>query len=360
MRNNLFKIYCFVIFSFVLIQTVKADPRNVLIEYVTGTWCGNCPCGHQTLNTISSQYPQTIIIAYHAFSNDPFRNFNGNNIVSLMGFFGTPTADIDRSHFLGNSNYPLWISTAQSRYNSFPESRVRISITSKSYNETTRELNLNINSTALENLTGQFKINFVITENNLIYEQNYYSQCGTPGYVQEYIHNHVARNMINGATGENLNSGNNWNANQTFTNNLTTYIDQQWNPENCKAVIFVYKEESALNASAIQQAIEAGVTGTTGINIHSGSNPEGFNLSQNYPNPFNPTTSIKFSIPKDGIVKFNIYDILGREVQNYINGFLQKGSYNVEINGTGLSGGIYFYRLETGGLSQTKRMLLVK
>ena len=335
-------------------------PKNLLIEYVTGTWCGNCPCGHQTLGNISSQYPQTVVIAYHAFSDDPFRNFNGNNIVSLMGFSGTPTADIDRKHFLGNSNYPLWISSAQNIYNSTPDSRVNIEIISKSYNESTRELNLNINSTALENLTGQYKINIVITENNLNYRQNYYASCGTPGYVMNYDHDNVARNMVNGATGENLNTGSTWNSNQTFTKMVSTVIDGQWNAENCKVVIFVYKEGTTLALSDVEQVIQDNVSGTTGVSGLSSKMPDGYRLYQNLPNPFNPSTTISYEIPTSGNVNLKVYNITGSEIASLINGRQDAGKYSIDFNGGNLSTGIYFYRLVVNNYSKTRKMLLIK
>jgi hypothetical protein len=346
--------------SFVSFTNSFSLPKNALIEYVTGTWCGNCPCGHQTLSTINSQYPQTIAIAYHAFSNDPYRNFNGNEIVSLLGLVSTPTADIDRKHFLGNSNYPLWISSAQNVYNASPDSKVDIAITSKFYNSNTRELIVNINSTAMENLTGQYKINVVITEDNLISPQNFYSNCGTPGYVNNYEHDNVARNMVNGATGENLNSGNVWNSNQTIPKNIVTTIDPQWNADNCKIVIFVYKEGTTLNQSEIHQAIQDNVTGTIGVSGNSSKMPEGYILYQNLPNPFNPSTVISYELPVSGNVNLKVYDINGREMASLVNGRQDAGKYSYEFNGGNLSTGVYFYRLVSNNYAKARRMLLLK
>ena len=125
-------------------------------------------------------------------------------------------------------------------------------------------------------------------------------------------------------------------------------------------MIFVYKQESVLNQSKVQQAIQESVTGTTGINLNNSSTPSGYELSQNYPNPFNPSTNIKFSIPSDGNVSFKIYDLNGREVEGYVNGFLQRGSYNVEFDGSGFASGIYFYELRTDNFTDRKKMILLK
>jgi len=89
--------------------------------------------------------------------------------------------------------------------------------------------------------------------------------------------------------------------------------------------------------------------------------PNYYSLSQNYPNPFNPTTTIKFGLPKAGNVKLVVFDILGREVATLINNeFRDVGTYTVNFDASALSSGVYFYRLESGDFSQTKKMLLVK
>ncbi|MCX6164402.1 MAG: T9SS type A sorting domain-containing protein, partial [Ignavibacteriae bacterium] len=85
-----------------------------------------------------------------------------------------------------------------------------------------------------------------------------------------------------------------------------------------------------------------------------------FKLEQNYPNPFNPYTSIKFSVPKDGNVLFKVYDISGKEVSNYFNGYLKAGMYTMQFDGSSLASGVYFYKLSTKDFSDVKRMLLVK
>jgi hypothetical protein len=85
-----------------------------------------------------------------------------------------------------------------------------------------------------------------------------------------------------------------------------------------------------------------------------------FSLSQNYPNPFNPTTIIDFVIPKSSNVKLSVYDILGNEVAILINGYVNAGKYGREFDGSNLSSGLYFYKLEANGFTETKKMLLVK
>ena len=88
--------------------------------------------------------------------------------------------------------------------------------------------------------------------------------------------------------------------------------------------------------------------------------PGTFVLSQNYPNPFNPTTTINYSLPKAGNVTIMIYDILGREIRTLVNEEKTAGNYTVQFNGSNLSSGIYFYRMQSGSFSQTKKLILLK
>jgi hypothetical protein len=85
-----------------------------------------------------------------------------------------------------------------------------------------------------------------------------------------------------------------------------------------------------------------------------------FKLSQNYPNPFNPMTTIEFSLPKAGNVTLKVYDALGKEVATLLDGFKTAQSYRVDFDASSLASGVYFYTLNTGNFSQTKKMVLMK
>jgi subtilisin-like proprotein convertase family protein len=88
--------------------------------------------------------------------------------------------------------------------------------------------------------------------------------------------------------------------------------------------------------------------------------PSVYSLKQNFPNPFNPVTKISFDIPKQGFVSLRIYDVLGREVRTLVNEVKTPGSYSVDFNASELSTGVYFYRLETNGFSDIKKLMLIK
>ncbi len=88
--------------------------------------------------------------------------------------------------------------------------------------------------------------------------------------------------------------------------------------------------------------------------------PASFALHQNHPNPFNPTTNITYTLQNDDKVRLAVYDLLGREVLVLVNETQAAGSHEVTFSGSGLSSGIYFYKLQTTEGSITKKMLLAK
>ena len=88
--------------------------------------------------------------------------------------------------------------------------------------------------------------------------------------------------------------------------------------------------------------------------------PSDYTLGQNYPNPYNPATSIAYQIPRSGFVTLRIFDVVGRELVSLINMQQPPGHYTVAFDASGLTGGIYFYRIEVNGYLSTKKMVLIK
>jgi hypothetical protein len=94
--------------------------------------------------------------------------------------------------------------------------------------------------------------------------------------------------------------------------------------------------------------------------------PTTFALLQNYPNPFNPATAIRFEIPgtvqgmEGSTVSLAVYDLLGREVALLVNEKKAPGRYEVRFDASGLSSGVYLYRLSAGNYVQSRKMLLLR
>ncbi|MCH8556796.1 MAG: T9SS type A sorting domain-containing protein [Balneolia bacterium] len=93
---------------------------------------------------------------------------------------------------------------------------------------------------------------------------------------------------------------------------------------------------------------------------HPIETPDEFYLAQNYPNPFNPTTLIRYSLPEASAVRLEVYNSMGQRVSVVINGSFPAGEHAARFDGTQLSSGIYFYRLEAGNQVLTRKMTLIK
>ena len=109
-------------------------------------------------------------------------------------------------------------------------------------------------------------------------------------------------------------------------------------------------DASSIMPKAVRQEIGLGEN----INVTE------YDLSQNYPNPFNPSTTIRYAIPKDGMVTLKIYDILGREIKTLVNEYKTKGLYEVNFDASSLASGMYIYEISSGDYKASKKMTLIK
>jgi hypothetical protein len=136
--------------------------------------------------------------------------------------------------------------------------------------------------------------------------------------------------------------------------------------DNNKRILYV---QIKANTDSLYQIIaEGAILNITDQNL---AYPQEYILEQNYPNPFNASTKIKFTIPSSTAtslergkqsqkVILKIYDILSNEVATLVNEEKSTGTYEVSFDATNLPSGVYFYKLQTGDFTQTKKMVLLK
>ncbi len=98
----------------------------------------------------------------------------------------------------------------------------------------------------------------------------------------------------------------------------------------------------------------------TAIDDNNGIMARSYNLMQNYPNPFNPTTTIEYTLAKSGRVTINIFNVVGQKVKTVLNERQVHGTHKVAFDGSELSSGIYFYRIQAGSFTKTMKMILMK
>ena len=88
--------------------------------------------------------------------------------------------------------------------------------------------------------------------------------------------------------------------------------------------------------------------------------PSGYTLAQNYPNPFNPETEIAFGLPEAAVVRLKVYNVLGQEVAELVNGTMEAGHHRVTWNASDLPSGVYFYCIKSNEFTATRRMVLMR
>src|ERR1035437_257779 len=127
---------------------------------------------------------------------------------------------------------------------------------------------------------------------------------------------------------------------------------------NVSIQIWFNHHQDALTFHGVN-SVDVEYTTITGVTSELFNNLS-FNLQQNYPNPFNPTTTINYSLAKEGNVKLTVYDAIGSKVATIVNEYKPAGNYSVNFNATELPSGTYYYKIEAGQFSQIKKMILLK
>jgi hypothetical protein len=123
-----------------------------------------------------------------------------------------------------------------------------------------------------------------------------------------------------------------------------------------------YYKISATDTSGTEwkESPPTGPVTVTAVDEKHDVSPSVTKLMQNYPNPFNPTTSIPFTLAKAGRVTINIYNVAGAKVATLFDEHTQPGAYKVHFNAHGLASGVYFYKMQTPDVVQTRKMIILK
>jgi archaellum component FlaG (FlaF/FlaG flagellin family) len=194
--------------------------------------------------------PNAIMIGYHGPANgsDPYSYFTGNSIIEMFNVPFWPSGAVDRTGAPGDRN--SWASVMNNR-NSIPAT-VGIDVT-RIFNPNTGLINANVTVTALENLTGEYRMTMILLEDGLVHSQAGNSSC--PGN-SNYVHNHVVRAILNGETGEDLNGGAAWNSGEQISKNIQYIAQSNIVADNSHLVVLVNKVQEEFYNSEIQQAVK--------------------------------------------------------------------------------------------------------
>ncbi len=252
----------------VIEQMPPPTDRKILIEEFSGGNCAACPNGAAQIEAMAELYGDQIV-AVTMHSNDiPFigSNVDGSKydlrtetsdevLTYLGGVAGIPAAVFNRTKFEGEARMTVgspgtWPSFIDKEFNKEPIVKLNTNLT---YDNTTRELTIDVEVIPLVNQTGDFRIGALITESHIIDKQN------NNGTIQDdYEHNHILRKYLTEIQGDPLTSSFETNAAITKQFNYTLPAEDNglWTAENCNVVIFVAETNSSDGTIQILQADE--------------------------------------------------------------------------------------------------------
>ena len=249
--------------------------RKVLVEDYTGHRCGNCPRAAEVLKNLEGLHPGKIIpLAVHCtnFANpnatypDDFRTAEGtdyDNVLGVSASVGLPSGLVNRFGF-GSSDFvkseTMWETSAVAFLTQEADFKIMITNT---FNSTNNSLSSEIKVTALKEITGQYNLVALITEDSIIgpqYDQSL-DPALYPGQInQNYIFKHVLRTSLNTAWGDQILNGT-MAKNQVITKNYSQVLSAAYVPKNCHLIAYVYDSStSSLKRYEVMQVEEAHVT----------------------------------------------------------------------------------------------------
>ncbi len=338
---------------------IDADPI-VLMEEGTGTWCGYCPYGADSVKAVINRNPGRVVaIAYHNgdVMETPFTAIWGDQI----GLTGYPQASINRYKFDGEAA----IATNRNKWASYAEyllannrSPVSIRVASSFYNPANKEITMDVEVTFHQSLTREVRLSIAQNQNKLSWIQTFYPASGGSTKLNPYEHNHVLKQLVPDEWGVMINSpGAPVQANSKVTKTFTfTSLDST--RETSELIIFAHYCDGHQYGDILQaHEIEVASIAT---DVSSVADPSSFELLQNYPNPFNPTTTIAYNVASRSAVSIVVYDMFGKEITTLVNDVKDAGLYNATFDASQLPSGSYMFTMKAGGFTQSRIMTLVK
>ena len=160
-------------------------------------------------------------------------------------------------------------------------------------------------------------------------------------------------------------------ASQSFVENLgdaskTISISGAKYPVEIRAEGIDLLVKDAVTGKLINAVVKSGSSiaiadeNITSIEVSSIGKPVAYELQQNYPNPFNPATMIRFGLPENTRVRLTIFNQIGEQVAELVNGQMESGYHQVTWNAGNMSSGVYFYELKTDKFKSVKKLILMK
>ena len=337
--------------------------KRALFEKFTSVACGSCANGSLVLEGVLNNHPDAIAVAHHV---SVFDSMTTDDALEIFNYYagGTPMGTVNRYGNARTSSY--WEqSTAQQEAMS---AVATVSVDSLSFDPVTRLLTVGVKAVFTDTVSGEFRFNVILTENDVTkndvgYHQRNYNN-GTAGHPLEglghpivgFLHQHVNRAMLGGAWGL---QGSIQDTVATpgaeYSYLFTTSLDEDWDEYKMHAVGVLHEYGNAnvmdreiLNAEEVPLTLVLNRDETAPLSSEFIA----------YPNPTREHTKLAYTITRHSDVKIEVWDMMGNQVQELYSGFQAAGSHSVVWEVKGQQAGIYFVTLTAEEQRLTRKVIL--
>ncbi|MCB2205061.1 Omp28-related outer membrane protein [bacterium] len=339
-------------------EDVDTD-MNVLLEEGTGTWCGFCPFGADTVKAMVEEFDGRVIaIAYHGGSDtEPMWTEHTDFWKDIVGLTGWPNGSINRMVFEGDSKAAMSRSLWRQRIGEVLEnyrSPISIDVVDKSYDPVSKAISMTVEVFFHRGFEKPLRLNIAQVQNQMNYTQSFYPPEGGSTKLFPYYHDHVLRQIIPNDAGEVICTGD-FIASQSAVRRTFSFTSVDSTIETSHFVIFAHLSDGNTFGEVVQSEEVALADFVTGIERM----PDAaiFALLPGYPNPFTAQTTLRYDLPEAGNVTLRVYDALGRMVAVLEDGYCVAGRHVRQFNASELPAGIYTVVLR-GARTQSVQQLL--
>ncbi len=343
--------------------------RRILLEEFTGTWCGWCPSGMEVVYDLAEAYPGRIVpVLIH--NRDPMAFEEGDLLTSLANLSGFPSAQIDRTTFPGIVVAPaifrdIWAAATEAQLRAASRASLAAEV---AYNDTTREITVDLSSTFLTDFTGMPRFGLHLLEDSMSFSGAGWDQAnytnthagsrwfGQGNPIRNFVHRHVLRAIPGGVRGisgvipQEVEKG------QTFTHRITFARPRGTRLRQLSVVAYIYNESGSNKLKEIFQTVEVPVVERTGVS----RNPQATTIFEAalMPNPARHQAELHFRLQTGQAARWTLFDVQGRELRQVDLGTLPAGPHRLPLDVSELPAGLYFVALTAGTHTHIERLLV--
>ncbi len=372
------------VYLFVLPKDVLTQKSNIVVEEITGDWCGWCPYGHEILSTLKDKFKENLIsIAYHGPYNkdpskgEPMSNTEVGKMITALNGNSYPTAAIQRklfknetSRMTSRENWEKYINNVKDE---FPNAPITIELLEFKFDETTKLIKSKIRLTSTQalfnsSITSTNALTIVVVEDSIKSNQTKYHSDGSPTeYIDNYVNNSVARQVYPSATGKaiQLSGGTVIAGGKLSSPGASTIVDIEFKLStkvedvNNSRIIFIAHKNEKGSVSDILQGSEIKLKSSILGSVKDVEKQYKLAISST-PNPSKGIVEFTFYLPKFGLAKLEIFSTNGEKISTIFNSTFENGVHKVVSDLSNLSSGNYTSVLTIGNEKVIENITVVK